>query len=136
MMARLLATAALLVANSACLAAGSANAGFSVEITLNGASGGVLPPGICISQTLSEKTNAIVQVACNSGQFVSIAARPGSRFLGTHGGAYRYKLDAGRFLGLIPSGEPFAFVGNGTITALRIYNTDGNDGPLELLVSF
>ena len=135
MMARLVAATALLVATGGCLA-GSASGGFSVEITLNGANGAVLPPGICISQTLSEKTNATVQVVCNSGQFVSIDPRPGSRFLGTHGGAYRYKLDAGRFFGQIPSGEAFAFVGNGTITALRIYNTDGNDGPLELLVSF
>lgn len=135
MMAGLVVATALMVASTGCWA-GSANALFSVEVILSSASGGALPPGICISQTLSEKTNATVQVACNSGQFVSIAPRPGSRFIGTHGGAYRYKLDAGRFHGLIPSGEPFPFAGNGTITALRIYNTDGNDGPLELLVSF
>ncbi|MDB5966764.1 MAG: hypothetical protein JWQ72_3264 [Polaromonas sp.] len=88
--------------------------------------------GVCISQTLSEQTNSMVQVACGNGQFVNISPIPGRPFLGTHGGAFRYN-----FSGLTSAfGTDSPYTGGGTVTALRIYNANGRDGPLEVLVSF
>jgi hypothetical protein len=91
---------------------------------------------ICVSQTLSEQNNALVQVTCATGQFVSITPIPGRPFLGTHGGAFRYRFDSGKSSGGGQSGQDNPFVGTGTVTALRIYNADGSGGPLEMLVSF
>lgn len=125
--------------------AGTSAGLFSVSITLSN-TGFVAPPvpgmgvptprsGVCISETLSEQTNALVRVACATGQFVSITPLPGKRFLGTHGGAFRYSMGAGAFSAARPgAGNPY--MGTGTVTALRIYNASGSDEALEMLVSF
>jgi hypothetical protein len=127
-------------------AAGTDSAFLNVNITLHNpnavapATPGASPapltrPSVCISETLSEQTNGMVRVVCGSGQFVSISPFPGKPFLGTHGGAFRYTLGAGGFTGLL-HGQATPFTGAGTVTALRIYNANGSDGPLEMLVSF
>jgi hypothetical protein len=131
--------------------AGTSAGQLSVNITLTGTDTGTAlgtgvntaafsAPGVCISQTLSEKTNAVVRVVCGTGQFVSMTANPNVRFLGVNGGAYRYVLSPGitspgpqsGSLGLSNDFYP----GTGTVTAWRIYNVDGSDGPLEVLLTF
>lgn len=91
---------------------------------------------VCVSQTLSEQTNSLVQVVCKTGQFVSITPLPGKPFLGTHGGAFRYSVNANNVSGLTMFNAAGVNNGAGTVTALRIYNANGSDGPLEMLVSF
>lgn len=112
--------------------AGQAGGQFNVQIKLNQQG---TAPGVCISQSLSEQTNALVQVACQTGQFVSITPYPGKPFLGTHGGAFRYHFSGNNVSGgMLDAGKPY--IGAGTITALRIYNANGSDELLEMLVSF
>ena len=109
--------------------AGAGAGNFNVNITLARNS------GLCISETLSAASGATVQVVCQTRQFVDISPVPGRPFAGVHGGAYRYHLRAGITYGQSGDGlDPF--VGVGTVTALRVYHADGNDGPLEMLVSF
>ena len=104
------------------------------------------PSGVCRSRTLSESTGASVEVACRSGQFVSIAPQPGASFFGVHGGAFRYSITFRTELSMWDAamiGDPPG-LGWGTVTALRLYDLapvqgpqDGGwDGPLEMLVSF
>jgi hypothetical protein len=88
--------------------------------------------GICLSDSLSQQTGALVRVVCANGQFVNISPRPGQRFFGTHGGAYNYYF--GPSYGAIhrtAHGE-----GGGTVTSFRVYSVDEADGVLDLLVSF
>lgn len=106
----------------------SVGASFSVHIRLDSS-------GLCISEALSEEANALVSVTCSRGQFVDISPAPDKPFLGTHGGAFRFFFDAQDRLAMGPSHE-FPVSGAGTVTALRIYNADGQDGPLEMMVSF
>lgn len=126
--------------------AGTGSALLSVNIRLTNPN--VIPPApvagsstavltdVCVSKTLSEQTNALVQVVCETGQFVSITPLPGKPFLGTHGGAFRYSFNGNKLSGgsLFSAGGPN--IGAGTVTALHIYNANGSDGPLEMLVSF
>ena len=127
-------------------AAGSASRSFGVNIVLTqpgfggpGATATSVPndntntSGICISDSLSQQTGALVRVVCANGQFVSIGPRPGQRFFGTHGGAYGYYF--GPSYGAIhrtAHGEG----GGGTVTSFRVYSVDEADGVLDLLVSF
>lgn len=130
---RLAATAAVLAALTAPAAWADATSGvLSVNITLNGAL-----QDVCVSETLSAQTHAIVQVVCSSGQFVRIDPDPAKPFLGVHGGAFRHHFGL-----LFEAGAPARlccedlwFGGTGTVTSLRIYNP-GGAAPLELLVSF
>ena len=122
---------------------------FSVSITLTGAdkSSGVntaaqSAPGVCISQTLSEQTNAVVRVVCGTGQFVSITANPNSRFLGTNGGAPRFVLSQGsassgsQIVGQARTNDFYPGTGTVTFTSVLIYNVSGTDGPFEMMVTF
>jgi hypothetical protein len=124
--------AALLVAFNC--AAGSGTGAFSVNITLsNPGAPGAPPSGVCVSQTLSDLTGALVQVLCSTGQFVSIAPRPGAPFI-AHGGAYSYYLSVGtgsRIAGL--TGLP---AGAGTVTEFRVFKVDEANGTVDLLVGF
>lgn len=90
----------------------------------------------CISQSMSQQANAEVRVVCQTGQFVEIEPAPGKPFTGTHGDAFRYHLPFSANLGGTLVASTGAYLGAGTITALRIYNVNGADGPLEMLVSF
>lgn len=97
--------------------------------------------GICVSQSLSEQANAVVRVLCGTRQFVSITPNPSARLLGSHGGAFNYVLGPGKTGSEPLSGGNLAqskdfYPGTGTVTALRIYNVDGSDGPLEVLLTF
>ena len=138
--------------------AGTTEASVTVGISLSQPGGsGVTPvppspgqpqrPGVCVSRSLSEQTGAVVQVACDSGQFVSIEAVPGQRFLGVHGGAFRYTLSIAKDRSVYEAAANDAFAwrtGWGTVTMLRLYdltqpNKPGDvwaDRPLELRVSF
>lgn len=97
--------------------------------------------GICVSQSLSEQANAVVRVLCGTSQFVSITPNPSARLLGSHGGAFNYVLGSGKtgsessLVGGLGRSNDF-YPGTGTVTALRIYNVDGSDGPLEVLLTF
>jgi hypothetical protein len=108
----------------------------------------LLPPsGLCRSRTLVETDGASVEVACQSGQFVSIAPDPRASLLGLRDDAFRYSLafrtelslwKAARTKGDAPR------LGWGTVTALRLYDLappagwgdDGWDRPLDMLVTF
>ena len=95
----------------------------------------------CISQSLSEQANAVVRVICGTSQFVSITPNPSARLLGSHGGAFNYVLGAGRTASQSASVGGLGFSndfspGTGTVTALRINNVDGTEGPLEVLLTF
>ena len=139
--------ALLLCTGAAVSQAGTSTGQLSVNITLTGAAGGTgvntaaqSAPGVCISQSQSEQTSALVRVVCGTGQFVSITANPNARFLGTHGGAFRFVLSPGNLssnLQLAGQGLPNNFYpGTGTVTAWRIANVDGSEGPLEVLLTF
>jgi hypothetical protein len=129
---------------AAALAAGPALAGsgagqFTVNITLsttaNGGSGTAPPAsGLCISQSESEQTGAIVRVVCQSGQFVSISPRPGARFIDTHGGAYAYYFGPISSSPIVTGGGESAG-GMGTVASLRVYAGEGA-GVLDMLVTF
>lgn len=118
----------------------------SVNITVT-ASGGAgantaaqSAPGVCISKTLSQRSNALVRVVCKSGQFVSITANPNARFLGVNGGAHQYVLNtdmqrSGSLTGLLGQSNDFN-PGTGTVTAWQVYNVDGSDTPFEVLLTF
>src|SRR5574341_1974300 len=133
---------ALATLGAPCLAqSASGTLNVNIVLTAPGASpapGAAPAPrlGLCTSQSLSEATGALVRVVCNPGEFVSIEPRPGSRFLGVHGGAFRYFFANGipaqlRFLG---GSEPW--LGPGTITSVRINYPEGQDGAIEMLVGF
>jgi hypothetical protein len=106
---------------------------FSVNITL-APSGSTPATGICTSQTLSDRTGALVQVVCSTGQFVSISPRPGAPFPGTHGGAFAYYFSSAT--GAHPTDSGDRFPGTGTITQYRVYSLDQYDGRVDMLVSF
>jgi hypothetical protein len=138
--------------------AGSTGSSVTVGITLSQQPGAVIPvppqaapnpqrAGVCFSRTLSEQTGAVVQVACDSGQFVSIEAVPRQRFLGVHGGAFRYSMSISRDRSVYQAAATDASgwrTGWGTVTMLRLYDltVPGKPGelwadrPLELRVSF
>ncbi len=115
-------------------AAGSGTGAFSVNITLsNPGAPGAPASGVCVSQTLSDLTGALVQVLCSTGQFVSINPKPGAPFI-AHGGAYSYYLSVGtgsRIAGL--SGLP---AGAGTVTEFRVFKVDEANGTIDMLVGF
>jgi hypothetical protein len=126
-MRRWISALAAALTSSVCVA-GSAGGSFNVNIELRRAD------GICVSQALSASTNALVRVACRNGQFVDISPTPGRTFTGVHGGAHRFYFSGlDHVSGLTGDLNPY---GMGTITALRIYHVQGDDGPLEMLVSF
>ncbi|MBL8521194.1 MAG: hypothetical protein JNK75_11025 [Betaproteobacteria bacterium] len=126
-MRRWISALAFALTSGVCLA-GSTSGTFKVNIDLKRSG------GICVSQALSASTNALVRVVCQNGQFVDIAPQPGRPFAGVHGGAFRFFFSGiDGLTGLTGSGE---LAGLGTITALRIYRLDDDDGPLEMLVSF
>lgn len=124
--------------------AGAAAGSFDVIINLSNP-GAVPPPGVppaaatadlCVSQALSDATGAVVKVVCRSGQFVSIEPRPGSPFLGVHGGAFRYYFASG-----VPASLRFLegrnpWVGPGTVTSLRVNYLEDLDGIVEMQVGF
>ena len=87
-------------------------------------------PDLCFSRSLSEQTRARVEVTCAAGRFVSIEAIPGARFLGVHGGAFRYVVPFAAAARLQDAGE--AWSGGGTVTMLRIYDLTRPEGPGEL----
>jgi hypothetical protein len=134
--------AALAASGLAEAGSGSGTFGVNIVLTQPGyvgatgtASGGTAgnASGLCVSDSLSQSTGAVVRVVCSNGQFVSISPRSGQRFLGTHGGAYGYYF--GPAYGAIhrtAHGE----AGGGTVTSFRVYSIDEADGLLDLLVSF
>jgi hypothetical protein len=109
---------------------------FNVNISLRHDATGPGGSGICVSEALGASTNAIVRVACQNGQFVSISPLPGQPFAGTHGGAFRFSIGPGNWIEASLAGTADAILGMGTVTAMRIYRADEGNEPLELLVSF
>jgi hypothetical protein len=130
----------------AALAAGFPAAGGSsstaVPVMINLVMPGFVPPaplpapsGTCVSESLSEETGAVVRVTCPGGVFVSIAPRPGGRFVDTHGGAYSYYFGTA-FGAVNRSGFGEFAQGSGTIASFRVYSVSDSDGPIDMLVSF
>ena len=93
------------------------------------------PAGSCVSQTLSEQNGAVVRVACNSGQFVSISPVPGAPFVGTHGGAYSYHFGS-TLQGANAAGFGEFAYGAGSVASYRVFGVSETDGRLDLLISF
>jgi hypothetical protein len=111
--------------------AGTASHDFQVQVRLTPAS-----TGLCISQSLSQQTNATVTVTCRDREFVSIEATARRAYGFTHGGAYRFVMPSGYFsIGQLWRDHPQG-VGIGTVTALRVMQLQDVDDRLELLVSF
>jgi hypothetical protein len=111
----------------ACLLAGTESAGFNVTVHMG---------QVCVSQALSEKTQAEVKVVCNGGEFVQIEASPDKPFVGTHGAAHRFYMPSNALPSGVLMANAGAYLGSGTVTSLRVYNIHGDDGPLEMLVTF
>jgi hypothetical protein len=132
-------TAAAMLATLGGLApavAGTASGTLGVNINLKPPPGAV-GTGLCISSTLSAQTNALVQVVCASNQFVSIEARPGRPFVGTHGGAHRFVFSPGTVIPFdLLYRSDISDISSGTITALRVFNLQRYKDRLELMVSF
>jgi hypothetical protein len=118
------------------VAAGSAAGHFNVNITVRDGSSVPHGDGICVSEALSASTNAVVRVACQNGQFVDISPVPGRPFAATHGGAFRFSFGPGYRIEPALEGTADALLGTGTVTAMRIYRADDENGALEMLVSF
>jgi len=132
--------------------AGTTSRSFDVDITLYPpgtvippvtppGGGGGMPPGsandLCVSQTLSDATGAIVQVVCTTGQFVNIEADRSQPYnLGVHGGAYRFYFANGLPASLQFVGHGSPWVGPGTVTSLRVNYLEGLDGIIEMQVGF
>jgi len=89
--------------------------------------------GFCVSQSLSQKTNAIVTVVCKNDQFVNIEPQPGTSFSPVSGGAYRYLFTPSVEMA---QNDPLNIMGTGTITTMHIYREDGKEDTMEMLVSF
>jgi hypothetical protein len=109
--------------------AGTANATFPVNITLNnpGVAGVAAPPatssgaGYCTTQTSFQETNATVTVTCADNVFVDI--EPGSGpFVDTHDTARRFLLTPALLAPALQaqSGEPAWHASAGTITILHV----------------
>lgn len=117
--------------------AGAATAAFNVNVTLE-TTMLAAQPDVCISETLSAQSNAVVQVVCANGHFVRIDPDPSKPFLGAHGGAFRYHFGPRYEIGpldRLDDGE-LRYIGAGTVTAMRVYNPGSQTSLLELLVSF
>jgi hypothetical protein len=91
-------------------------------------------PSLCITEALKTGSGGTVRVACQSNQFVNIEVTPGKSFGATHGTASRGGLAVTALDALKADME--SRVGPVTVTALRIFNDGGDDGPLQMLVSF
>lgn len=127
---------------------GAATTGATFDVNISLSAPGTPPPSggggsaaagtadFCVSQSLSDATGAIVRVVCKSGQFVSIEARPGSPFLGVHGGAFRYYFANGMPAHLRFLGESNPWVGPGTVTSIRVKYLEDLDGIVEMQVGF
>jgi hypothetical protein len=130
---RLLWLTALGASTVAC--AGTATSQFAVRLE-------VRQPQTCINQALSEQTGALVQVVCQSGDFVRIDPDPRRPFVGTHGGAFRYAFMAAGAAGLAPAtldglaSDATLYAGSGTVTGLHVYNERGDDEQLEILITY
>jgi len=124
-------------------AAGLRSGSFTVNICLKSGADCVAPSpaapaassSVCTSDTLSERTGAVVRVVCASGQFLSIAPRPGGRFIDSHGGTYTYSF--GPSFGALYRASSGEFTqGTGTVASFSIFNVTEIEGPVEMLVSF
>jgi len=104
---------------------------FRVNIDLNDPAG---KSALCVSQSLSQSTGALVQVVCSTGQFVSIGPRPGAPFAGVHGGAFTYYFSPTPDFQL--EGSRSVMQGAGTVTEYRVYSRDQYDRFIDILVSF
>ena len=92
--------------------------------------------GLCTSELLSQPSSAIVRIACATGQFVSIVANSSKPFPGGPNAAYQFIFGAGQPLPADVPGTISPAIDAGTVTGMRIFNTSGWLGPIELLVSF
>lgn len=137
--------ALFLCASAPCAGAQTVGGLFSVDIQLRMQEISPPPPPppppppndnrpICISESLSQATGALVTVVCSNGQFVSISPRPGRPFAGTHGGAHRFNLPAGATYALAQGGG-WAF-GAGTVTTFRVMRQGDDEEFMELWVQF
>lgn len=125
----------VLAACSTLCAAGTATSQFFVKIEVRRSE-------TCVSETLSQQTDALVQVVCGSGNFVSIEPRPGQPFVGTHGGAFRYffSVGSGGASEPLPVGTAASdmYVGYGTVTGWRVVDATqaGKDKQYEFLITY
>lgn len=146
-------TAAWLVTGCALAAASTfaaaESATFEIQVTLNG--GGTTgsatngggdgfrsrPGAVCMGGTAGDAAQALIEVLCTVGPFVTIAPAPGVSAM--HAGEpSRTEVRPGSplasVLGAAGGFDPRVVVG--TLTALQVSNATGNSSALEMLVSF
>lgn len=136
---KILIASALLLTVNGVGAQTSTSASFQVRIQLTvPGSPAAEPSSRCETQTLTAAPNALVRVVCDNGRFVSIAPDPRKPFVGSHGGAYRFHLQASAVANaLLDDGIDPYWWGRGTVTAMRIYGAPREPtDPLEMMVSF
>ncbi len=97
--------------------------------------------GVCTSQSQSNQSNAVVQVMCATGEFVSIEPDPSKPFTGTNGAAFRYQVAAGSRQSdqnTDSGGRGTGFTaGNGsTVTGWRTFQSTDLTDPLALVITF
>jgi hypothetical protein len=130
--------------------AGTGSASFEVQVNLHGGSvtgpiggggngnGGEQRAGraVCTSQSEGDASQALVQVLCTLGTFVTIA--PTSGLAVEASAAWRTNVGPGSPMAatLAASGgfDPRSTIG--TLTSLQVSNATGNSSALEMLVSF
>lgn len=114
---------------------------FSVRLTVSGEK--------CTSETVSATAEAVVQVICSSGPFVTIEPanpRPRAAALaptvsGASGGAFRYVIGSPEaalagFVPLATTDGTTAYPPEGTVTGFRVVGDSVADNHFELLISF
>lgn len=107
-----------------------ASGAFDVRITLRAPDAAAVAG--CVSRSLNLAPDAVVEVACPAGGFVSIDAKPGGLFTGTPGAAFRFL----EHNATPRPGEPSSDAGLGTVTGLFFSDVAYADQPLEVLIVF
>jgi hypothetical protein len=87
----------------------------------------------CISESFSQAAQAAVRVTCSTGYFVSIEPLLGLPFLGTHGGAFRFRSGPSDGALRQSTGASPNDVG---AAPFKTQQVDMSSGQSEMLVSF
>lgn len=121
-------------------AAGTASSQFAIQVTVAPAR------ERCSGETVNQPSAAVVQVICDSGNFVNIAPGPGT-IVGPQSTFFRYYIENVSSFRGGPAGLAGTFLPTdleaaelqqsvGTVTGLRVVAEAGADNRYELLISF
>lgn len=95
----------------------------------------------CTSEALGRAATAVVQVVCNSGNFVRIDPAPGRAFVGSSQGTFRYMVGSGGNPGEFATiateyGGNSSTAAVATVAGFSIAGNSTTDNQFELLISF